>query len=171
MTRSVRFILVGLTVLLLACDERIGGYVALSSITEAGFARQGKSFSGQSGQEMLVWGFVDHHNIYGDGRARDILEEWWGGEGPGASNWRFNVKAKADDTAGRSFAVRVPEDPGRDQLLRVFVEDARAGRPTRVFLRGRIYAFDAPTNLGVLTGLRMELHSSRDILLELPDPL
>ncbi len=47
-----------------------------------------------------------------------ILGDWWSGEGPDATTWRFNLKAEADDEVGHSFPVHVPNDPGRDDLLR-----------------------------------------------------
>jgi hypothetical protein len=65
--------------------------------------------------------------------------------------------------------VRVPNDPGRDQLLWAFAADARAGRPTRVFVTGRIYPFVAPTNTSTLTGLYLEPRSSREIRLDSAD--
>jgi hypothetical protein len=43
--------------------------------------------------------------------------------------------------------------------------DAAAGRPTRVFVRGRIFTFDAPTNYSRAVGLYMDLESSADVLL------
>ncbi|MDX1378892.1 MAG: hypothetical protein R3307_08590, partial [Anaerolineales bacterium] len=93
---------------------------------------------------------------------------WWGGEGPDTSTWRFNLKAGENDEAGHSFPVFVPNDQARDGLLRLFLSDARAQRATRVFVTGRIFTHDAPTNLANLTGIYMELQSSDDILLELP---
>ena len=63
----------------------------------------------------------------------------------------------------------VAVDPGRDELLKVFLADARAGRPTKVYLEGSLLTFDAPTNGRLLHGLRMELQSSRDIRLTLPE--
>ena len=69
----------------------------------------------------------------------------------------------------RGSKVRVPNDPGRDNLLRTFVADAKAGRPTKVFVKGTLHAFDAPTNGITLTGLYLELGSSGDICLELKE--
>jgi hypothetical protein len=121
------------------------------------------------GQEVKVWGFVDHGNLYGDESAKEILGDWWSGEGLSPTTWRFDPKANADDEAGHSFSVYVPNDPGRDDLLKTFVADARAGKPTRVFVTGRVFTFDAPTNVTPLTGLYLELQSSDDILLEVPE--
>jgi hypothetical protein len=120
------------------------------------------------GQEIKVWGFVDSGNIYGDADAKEILGALWSSEGPDAATWRFNLKADPDDKTGNSFPVLVPNDPGRDELLRAFVADANAQRPTRVFVTGKLHTFDAPTNTGALTGLTIELRSSNDILLEPP---
>jgi heat shock protein HslJ len=140
-------------------------YVAASSITKNGFAVDGKAMRALDGQEMKIWGFVDHGNLYGDESAKAILEDWWSGEGPTATTWRFNLKASADDAVGHSFEVRVPNDQGRDDLLRAFVADAQAQRPTKVFVKGKMFTFDAPTGGAALTGLQLELASSGDILL------
>jgi hypothetical protein len=78
------------------------------------------------------------------------------------------MKAEAGDKAGNSFSVLVPNDPGRDELLKAFVADANAQRPTRVFVKGTLRTLDAPTNTGALTGLTMAVGSSNDILLEPP---
>ena len=62
--------------------------------------------------------------------------------------------------------MTVPNDAGRDEILRRFVADAQAQQPTKVFLTGKLVTFDAPTNTGALTGLTLELQSSDDILFE-----
>jgi hypothetical protein len=155
--------------LLVGCSQQAGDYIAASSISKDGFARDGDALRKMDGQEMKIWGFVDSGNIYGDARAKEILGDWWSGDGPSATTWRFNLKASVDDTVGHSFEVRVPNDQGRDELLKAFAADASAQRPTKVFVKGRIFAFDAPTNATALTGLRMELGSSGDILLESPE--
>jgi hypothetical protein len=87
---------------------------------------------------------------------------------PDAATWCFDLKARENDEAGHSFAVHVPADDGRDDLLRAFLADARAQRPTRVFLKGRLFTFDAPTNVATRSGLYMQLQSSQDILLRPP---
>jgi len=153
---------------LAGCNGQIGGYEPASSISVNGFARDEK-IRDIEGQEVRIWGFVDHANLYGDESAKEILEDWWSGDGPDATTWRFNLKAREDDEAGQSFPVYVPNDEGRDDLLKAFVADARAGKLTRVFLMGTIFTFDAPTNTVRLTGLYMELQSSHDILLEPPE--
>jgi hypothetical protein len=147
----------------------MGNYIPASSISKNGFAINGDAMRKKHGQEILVWGFVDHSNLYGDEDAKKILEEWWSGDGPNAASWRFNLKAKEDDEAGQSFPVRVPNTPGRDDLLRAFVADARAHRPTQVFVKGKLSAFDAPTNATFLTGLYMEVQSSQDIRVGFPE--
>jgi hypothetical protein len=157
------------TVFLAGCSRQLGDYTAASSISRNGFARDGEQMRKLDGQEIKVWGFVDHDNLYGDEGAKEILGDWWSGEGLSPTTWRFDLKAKADDESGHSFSVHVPNDPGRDDLLKAFVADARAGKPTRVFATGRIFTFDAPTNVAPLTGLYMELQSSDDILLEIPE--
>jgi hypothetical protein len=150
------------------CQQQAGGDVAASSISRDGFALDGAALRRLDGQEIKLWGYVDHGNLYGDAGARAILQEWWSGDGPNAKTWRFNVKANADDEAGRSFAVHVPNDSGRDPLLTRFLADARTGRPTKVFVKGKLLTFDAPTSGTLLTGLIVEPSSSRDILLEAP---
>ena len=59
--------------------------------------------------------------------------------------------------------MHVPNDAGREDLLRRFVADARAGRPTKVFVQGKLLTFEAPTQVSNLTGLYLELGASRDI--------
>jgi len=120
-------------------------------------------------REVKLWGFVDHGNLYGDAGAKKILKEWWSGEGPSAAPWRFNLKAEANRPVGHSFPAHVPNDTGCEDLLKRFVADARAGRSTKVFARGRLFTFDAPTQVIDLTGLHLELQSSGDIRLEPPE--
>jgi hypothetical protein len=161
-------IMLVVTVLLVGCSRQIGDYTAASSISKNGFARDAAAMRKLDGQEIKVWGFVDSGNIYGDADAKEILGDLWSGDGPDASTWRFNMKAEAGDKAGNAFAVLIPNDPGRDELLKAFVADANAQKPTRVFVKGKLHTFDAPTNTGALTGLTMALGSSKDILLEPP---
>ena len=169
MNKYLSLILLVVTTFLVGCSEQIGDYMAASSISKDGFARDGKELREIHGQEVKLWGFIDHSNMYGDEGVKEILEDWWSGEGPSATTWRFNLKAKEDDGAGHSFAVHVPNDQGRDDLLRAFLADARAQTPTKVYVKGRIFTFDAPTNVAGRTGLYLELQSSQDILLELPE--
>jgi hypothetical protein len=147
------------------CQEQRGDYIAASSISKGGLARNAKEIRKINGQEIKIWGFVDHGNIYGDEGVKAILQDWWSGVGPSAATWSFNLKAREDDQTGHSFRVRVPNDPLRDSLLRVFIADARAQRPTKVYVRGKIFTFDMPTNVATHTGLTMELESSKDIWL------
>ena len=170
MNRYVSLVIIlVVTTFLVGCSEQIGDYIAASSISENGFAKDEKHVRGLEGEEVQIWGFVDHANMYGDEDAKEILEDWWSGDGPDDTTWRFNLKAREDDQAGQSFAVHVSNDEGRDNLLRAFVADARAQKPTRVFVKGRILTFDAPANAVSRTGLYMELESSHDILLEPPE--
>ena len=154
---------------LLGCNEPGDGYLAASAITRRGFAQNGEVKRAIRDRDVRLWGYVDHANLYGDAGARAILGEFWSGEGPAAATWRFDLKAGQNDAAGQSFAVYVPNDAGRDEVLRAFVADARARRPTRVFLTGRVFTFAAPTNAVSLTGLYMVLRSSRDIRFRVPD--
>lgn len=148
---------------LLGCGEPAGDYVAASAIAKGGIVRDREASPLAEGRTIRLWGYVDHANLYGDDGARTILADGWSGPGPDPTRWRFNLKAKAQDAPGHSFAVRVPNDEGRDEILRVFVADAREHRPTRVFLTGRLFTFAAPTNAVSLTGLYMELESSQAI--------
>lgn len=146
-----------------ACGVTGSEYIAVRSFSRSGFARSGADLIRLTEHEVLVWGFVDHRNLYGDEGTREILGEWWGGRGPGEDFWSFGLKADPADPAGHSFTVSVPSDLLRDDLLRLFLMDARAGRPTTVYLRGRISTYDAPMNLASKTGLRMEVRASANI--------
>lgn len=155
-----------LAAVLAGCGGRIGDYAPASSLSDGGFARDVATVRRLEGREIAVWGYVDAANLYADPATRLILGEWWSGDGPDGQTWRFNLAAQDDDPAGRSFAVTVRNDPGRDPLLARMVADARAGRPTRVFLRGRLFTFDAPANLGRRLGLSMVVDSSAAVRLE-----
>lgn len=150
------------------CDGPARGHLEASAIARDGFARRPDALREAVGQRLELWGFVDHGNLYGDADAKAILAEYWSGAGPDPGTWRFGLKSQPDDAVGHSFAVHVPNGPGRDALLRRLVADARANRPTRVLVRGRILTFDAPTNVRRLTGLYMKLGSTRDVVLEPP---
>jgi membrane-associated protease RseP (regulator of RpoE activity) len=168
MTKTANLIVLAATLLLVGCSAPVAGHTAVAAISKDGFARDPDAVRQLAGQEVALWGYVDHGNLYGDEGARQILGEWWSGEGPDVETWRFNLKARADDDVGHSFPVRVPDDAGRDDLLRILVADARAQTPTKVFVRGRLFTFDAPTNVTARTGLSMALATSRDIVLEAP---
>lgn len=146
-----------------ACSVIPGEYVAAHSFSRSGFASNSAELRRLVGREVLVRGFVDHRNLHGDEGAREILGDWWGGYGPSEDFWGFGLKAESADPAGHSFTVLVPNDLLRDDLLRLFLVDARAGRPTTVYLRGRISTFNAPMNLVSKTGLRMKVDSSVNI--------
>ena len=154
--------------LMQGCAQKDGDYVAAASFTRNGFALDRRRILQAEDQAIKLWGYVDHHNIYASD-AETILEEWWGGNGPSPVQWRFNLKARPTDGAGRSIPVYLPNDEHRDDLLRVFLADARAGRPTKVFLRGRLETFDAPTNVRLHTGVIIKVDSSADISLGEPD--
>ena len=170
MNRQLTCILLVIAALLVGCNEKRGDYIAAASISKSGFAKNNTGKFKAHGQEIKVWGFVDHGNMFGNDHAKKILEDWWGGDGPNATTWRFNLKAREDDGTGQSFAVHIPNDEGRDKLLRTFVMNAKSGRPTKVFVKGRIFTFDAPLNISfsIPAGLYMEVQSSQDILLDLP---
>ena len=143
--------------------QPINPYIASATITRHGFTLAGTALDNLLNREMHVWGYVDYQNLYGNDDARLILGDWWSGYGPDDHSWRFNLKAESHDEAGQSFAVSVPNDLLRDDVLRVLVRNAREGWPTKVYLLGILSTFEAPTNAVRLRGLRMDLRSSRDI--------
>lgn len=148
------------------CGQSPDGYMAVSDFSKRGFARHGKKGETLLDREIRFWGFVDYQNIYGDEEARKVLGDWWSGYGPDESTWRFNIKANARDKAGQSFAIYVPNDMLRDDILRIFLRNARQGLPTKVLLKGVITSFEAPANVTGLHGLSATLQSSRDIHLQ-----
>lgn len=150
---------------LCGCDDAIGEYVAASSISSSGLATRGFAGRVSDGQAIKVWGFVDAANVQTDRcTARPEAAPGPGADAP-RSKWQFNLKARANDRAGASFAVCAPLDAGAAELQRRLLADVAAGRPTRVFVRGRIFTFDAPTNYRRAVGLYVETESSADVLL------
>jgi hypothetical protein len=168
MNKYLSLMLLAVAIVLAGCGKQTGDYIAASSISRNGFAKDAEAMRKLDSQEIMVWGFVDSSNIYGDAGAKAILGDWWSGDGPNATTWRFNLKAEAGDKAGNSFAVLAPNGPGRDELLKAFAAGATAQRPTRVFVTGKAHTFDAPTNGVQLTGLWVAARSSNDIRLEPP---
>lgn len=160
---SLLMALIMATAVVPGCNERNGDYIAAAAISENGFARSA-AMPAPDGQPIKLRGFVDYSNLFGDTGARSVLGDLWSGGGPGPATWRFNLKAHEDDPAGNSFAVHVPNDETRDAILGIFVANARAKKPTRVFLKGKVFTFAAPTNFVRHTGLYVELASSGDIL-------
>jgi hypothetical protein len=154
---------------LAGCGERIGEYLPVSAIARGGFVRDESTVAEVHGREVRVWGFVDQGNLYGDADAKRVLGEWWSGEGPDPYHWRFDLKAQVDDPVGHSFQVLVPNDAGREDLLGRLVADARARRATKIFVTGRLFTFQAPTQILDPTGLYLQLRSSQDIRLDPPD--
>ena len=70
MNKYLGLILVLVSVLLAGCSEQRGDYVAASSLSKDGFARNGAEARKLHGQEVKLWGFVDHGNLYGDEGAK-----------------------------------------------------------------------------------------------------
>ncbi len=166
-----------LSVGMLACGFVVAGcnapadrYLAAAAISEHGFASSADDLRLLRGRDIRVWGFVDHGNLYGDADARRVLADYWSGEGPNPAMWRFGLKAEEDDPVGHSFPVEVPNDAGRDALLSAFRADAESGRPTRVFLQGRLKSYAAPTQFRSLTGIVIEVPSSSAVRLNAPGP-
>jgi hypothetical protein len=154
---------------LAGCVEPVGEYLPVSAIARGGFVSDERTVAEMRGREVRLWGFVDQGNLYGDAGAKRVLGEWWSGEGPDPDHWRFDLKAQADDPVGRSFAVLVPNDAGREDFLERLVADARARRPTKIFVAGRLSTFHAPTQILDRIGLLLQLRSSQDIRLDPPD--
>lgn len=150
------------------CSQTIDGYTAASTVSANGFARMPMASQCCGCRQFKLWGYVDQLNIYGNAGARELLGPWWSGEGPDSSAWRFNLKARAEDGVGQSFAVYAPDDPYRDRILSIFAEHANRQTPIRVFLKGRLSTFEAPNNITTPVGLYMELGSSQDILIDPP---
>lgn len=132
-------------ILMQGCNPHDVDYIAAAAITESGFALGLGGILELDGQVVKLWGYVDPRNIYAND-AWSILGDWWGGEGPSPTEWRFNLKGRARDKAGNSMPVHVANDRHRNRLLRLFVADAAAGKPTRVFIQDTLTTFDAPTN-------------------------
>jgi hypothetical protein len=59
-------------------------------------------------------------------------------------------------------------DDRHDELVALFEATDFADKPTRVFVTGELYTFDAPMNFVRKTGLIMDVNSSKDILLKVP---
>ncbi|MGB5735850.1 MAG: hypothetical protein WBM40_15550, partial [Thiohalocapsa sp.] len=100
-----------------------------------------------------------------DPAVRRLLGDWWSGPASSVDTWRFDLLGQPDDAPGQGVAVHVPNDVGRDALLRGFAAHADAGRATRVCARGRLVGTPAPTNLRMLTLLTLRATSSSDIWL------
>lgn len=164
--RLISLLLLILSVILLGCSQKIGDYTPASDISRDGFARDAEQMLEMDGQEVKLWGFVDHGNMYGDDGVKAILDDFWSGAGPDEKTWQFNLKAREDDEVGQSFAVYVPNDQWRDDILEVFALDALEGNPTKVFVTGKLFTFDAPLNTTDRIGLYLELESSNEIKFE-----
>lgn len=151
-----------------ACGGPPGQVLPAAQFSRRGLLRDTAEARVLNGREVRLRGFVDHANLYGDVAARELLAERWSGPGPAPRTWRFDLKAAADDPAGHSFAVWVPNDLLREDIMRVFLADARSYRPTEVWLQGRLVTFDAPANALSMAGLRLELAGGLDIRFRAP---
>ena len=158
-------LMLALVVYLAACDRRINDCELIGALARSGFARAAGAPLGGSGRDVCVWGYVDRGNLYGDPAGRRLLGDWWSGPAPTVNTWRFDLLGQPDDAPGRGVAVHVPNDSGRDALLRGFAADADAGRTTRISARGRLVGTPAPTKLRTLALLSLRPGSSSDIWL------
>ncbi len=144
----------GLAILLLlaaawlaGCDEPAGEYLPASSIARKGFVRDHQSISelqGVQGGPVRLWGFVDHGNLYGDGRAKRVLAEWQERDGPDADTRRFDPKAEATTRWGACSRCSSPTMRGARTFLERFVADTGRGAPRRLYA-GQ-FKFHAPTD-------------------------
>ncbi len=143
----------------LGSHRQRGDYLAVASIT------RGQKLNAD-GNEIKVWGFVDHSNIFANG-AQQILEQCWAGDCSAPAQWRFSIKSGQNaETGSGHFSVYAPNDQGRDALLKAFLADAKAGRPTEVFVKGRVSAAKLHSNFSSHVHVRIDVTSSQDILLE-----
>lgn len=146
MNKQLNIIIVFLILISGCNNKQIGDYIAASSITKDGFAKNRNQMLKEQGKEIKIWGFVDHPNIFVD-----------------STTWKFNIKAKQNDEVGKSFSVIVPNDQGKDALMKVFLADEKADRATRVFVKGKVFVFDAPSMWSSNTGISIKVKSTRDI--------
>lgn len=151
---------------LIGCDRRLDDSYPITTLASNGFARPAGVRLADHGSRICVWGYVDRANLYGDPSARRWLGDWWSGLGPDKDTWRFDLLGHPDDAPGRGVPVHVPNDSGRDDLLRVLVAEVNADRSTRVRVCGRFLGTPAPTNLRTLTALTLRSRSSGDIRIE-----
>jgi predicted small lipoprotein YifL len=54
---------------LAGCGERVGEYLPVSAIARGGFVGDDRTVAEVHGQDVRLWGFVDHGNLYGDAEA------------------------------------------------------------------------------------------------------
>ncbi|MEX1315898.1 MAG: hypothetical protein AB1Z22_02080 [Synechococcaceae cyanobacterium] len=166
------FTCVTILVLVTGCDEQIGGYLPASSIsTRTGFARNRKQALKMSGKEIKLWGYVDYSNVYADGAGDAVPTDWDQVHSHNLTPdmWRFDLMIRPDGEAGCGFAVYLRKHEDGKKLFAGFSTNERAGKPSRVYVKGKVFTFDAPTNLMGLTGLYMESELPNGVLLEHPD--
>ncbi len=76
---------------LVGCNKPTGDYIATSSISNHGFARNEMELQRGYGQKIQVRGFVDHSNIYGNEDVKNTLHERWSGSSLSTTTWSFNL--------------------------------------------------------------------------------
>ena len=84
MAKRFLFWVLVLVILMTGCDNSADeyfaeSYIPVSSISEGGFARNETELQDIQSQEIKLWGYVDHRNMYGNQSAKQILQEWWSG--------------------------------------------------------------------------------------------
>ena len=73
MKKYLGLVVLVVTVFLVGCSTQKGGYIAASSLSKHGFSRNAARRCELHGQEVELWGFVDHGNLYGDEGAKQIF--------------------------------------------------------------------------------------------------
>lgn len=163
--------LVGGIILMEGCDRRIGDYRPLSSmVNRSGFAVDRRRALELEGQEIRIWGYVDSLNVYSNPVAEHVPAGWHRvhASHDGAEVLRFDLVTSPSGRAGSGIHVYLPNNEGARMLMKSLAADRAAGTSTRVFVRGNVFTFDAPTNLSRHIGLYIVVKSSKDVLLEHP---
>jgi hypothetical protein len=106
MRKLIAVLLLFASTSLIGCDDAVGEYVAASSISSSGLAKRGFSRHVSDGQTIKVWGYVDHGNSPTDRCTTSMRDDPAEGVDPPSARWRFKLKARANDSAGESFAAR-----------------------------------------------------------------
>ena len=141
------------TLMTSGCSQWIEDFTPASSISKKGFAYRIVKARTTKSYQVKIWGYVDYVNISTQPDIGKLTP----------NTWSFNLKAKATDAVGESFQIIAPKDASYQELIRHFKANAAAGIQTVVLIEGKLSTFDAPTNFARLTGLYVEVESSKNI--------
>ena len=133
--------------------------IPASSISRNGFARSRTRMKKLDGQVIRVCGYVDYSNFF---------PESLDGRGVYTNVWRFNMKSAPDDAAGKSFGIRVKKDEARSTIQQRIRDNMLAGKPTKVYISGKVSTYDLSTNFRRLTGFHIDVSSSTGISFQEP---